>query len=205
MATLTADRRVLHADLTGDTIRAAEGSMVAYEGSVDFKNAGIGGGGGFRAALKQKIAGESLSLMECAGTGRVYLAQDAMDVVVIDLEGQTLTVESQHILALTSGLRTDVTFAGLGGLSAGHGLATTTVTGPGQIGVTSDGPMIGLHVTSGMPVVVDPQAYVANFGNLNMSMVSGVSWKTLVGEGTGENFSLRFEGEGTVYIQPAER
>lgn len=205
MATLTADRRVLYADLTGDTIRAAEGSMVAYEGNVDFKNAGMGGGGGFRAALKQKIAGESLSLMECAGTGRVYLAQDAMDVVVIDLEGQTLTVESQHILALTSGLRTDVKFAGLGGLSAGHGLATTTVTGPGQIGVTSDGPMIGLHVTSAMPVVVDPQAYVANVGNLNMSMVSGVSWKTLVGEGTGENFSLRFEGEGTVHIQPAER
>lgn len=126
-------------------------------------------------------------------------------MVVVDLEGDTLTVESQHILALTSGLRTDVKFAGLTGLSAGHGLATTIVTGHGQVGVTSDGPMIGLTVTPGSPVVVDPDAYVANHGQLNMSMISGVSWKSLVGEGGGEPFSLRFEGTGTVFIQPAER
>ncbi|GAB2869135.1 AIM24 family protein [Myroides odoratimimus subsp. xuanwuensis] len=205
VATLTADKRVLHADLTGDTIRAASGSMVAYSGNIDFKHAGMGGGGGLRAALKQKVAGESISLMECTGHGRAYLAQDALDVTVVELDNDTLTVESEHILAVTGGLKLDVQFAGLRGMTSGQGLATTKVTGTGQCAIMSDGPMIGLEVAPGMPLVVDPDAYVAGTGQLQMSLVSGVSWRSLAGEGGGEPFSLRFEGQGLVYIQPAER
>ncbi|CUR55666.1 conserved hypothetical protein [metagenome] len=204
MATLTAAHRVLHADLTGDTIRASSGSMVAFTGDVQFKSAGMGGGGGFRAALKQRVAGEAISLMECSGAGRVYLAEDALDVTVVDLSEDTLTVESEHILAVTSGLKLDVQFAGLRGLTSGQGLATTKVTGSGQCAVTSDGPMIGLEVSPGQPLVVDPDAYVAGIGQLQMTMVSGVSWRSLAGEGGGEPFSLRFEGQGVVFIQPAE-
>ncbi len=205
MATLTADKKVLHADLVGDSVRAAQGAMVAYQGNLAFKHAGMGGGGGFRAAVRQRVAGESVTLMECQGQGRVYLAQDALDVTVVVLDNDRLTVESQHILAVTDGLRLDVQFAGLRGMTTGQGLATTTVTGSGQCAITSDGPMIPLAVAPGMPLVVDPDAYVAGTGQLQMTMVSGVSWRSLVGEGGGEPFSLRFEGQGTVYIQPAER
>jgi uncharacterized protein (AIM24 family) len=205
LATLTAAKKVLHADLSGDTVRASAGSMVAYTGSVQFKNAGMGGGGGLKAALKQRVAGESINLMECSGAGRVYLAEDALDVTVIDLDNDTLTVESEHILAVTAGLKLDVQFAGLRGMTSGQGLATTKVTGSGQCAITSDGPMIGLAVAPGMPLVVDPDAYVAGTGQLQMTLVSGVSWRSLVGEGGGEPFSLRFEGQGTVFIQPAER
>jgi uncharacterized protein (AIM24 family) len=205
VATLTADKKLLYADLVGDSVRAAAGSMVAYTGTVDFKHAGMGGGGGLRAALKQRIAGESITLMECAGHGRVICAVDALDVVVVDLDGDTLTVESDHILAVTSGLKLDVKFAGLQGMTTGQGLATTTVSGSGQVAVTSEGPMIALGVGPGEPVVVDPDAYIASKGQLNMNLVSGVSWKALVGEGSGEPFSLRFEGSGSVFIQPAER
>jgi uncharacterized protein (AIM24 family) len=205
MATLTAHKKVLHADLGGDSVRAAQGSMVAYQGNLEFKHAGMGGGGGFRAALKQKVAGESITLMEVKGTGRAYLAQDALDVTVVRLENDKLTVESEHILAVTEGLKLDVQFAGLRGMTPGQGLATTTVTGSGQCAIMSDGPMIPLAVQPGMPLVVDPDAYVAGTGNLQMNMVSGVTWRSLVGEGGGEPFSLRFEGQGTVYIQPAER
>ncbi len=205
MATLTAAKRVLHADLNGDTVRASAGSMVAYEGNVQFKNAGMGGGGGFRAAVRQRVAGESVNLMECTGAGRVYLAEDALDVTVVDLDNDTLTVESEHILAVTEGLKLDVQFAGLRGMTSGQGLATTKVVGTGQCAITSDGPLIGLEVAPGVPLVVDPDAYVAGTGQIQMSLVSGVSWRSLVGEGGGEPFSLRFEGQGTVYIQPAER
>ncbi|GAA5145015.1 AIM24 family protein [Nocardioides marinquilinus] len=205
MATLTAHKKVLHADLGGDSVRAAQGSMVAYQGNLEFKHAGMGGGGGFRAALKQKVAGESITLMEVKGTGRAYLAQDALDVTVVRLENDRLTVESEHILAVTEGLKLDVQFAGLRGMTSGQGLATTTVSGSGQCAIMSDGPMIPLAVGPGMPLVVDPDAYVAGTGQLQMSLVSGVSWRSLVGDGGGEPFSLRFEGQGTVYIQPAER
>lgn len=205
MAVMSANGRVLQVDLNSDTVRAITGSMVAYTGVIDFKNAGMGGGDGFKAAMKRRVVGESISLMECTGTGRAYLAVKARDVYVIDLSGDTLTVESDSILAVSAGLRLDVKFAGLHGMTSGQGLATTTVSGAGQVAVISDGPMIGLEVWPGQPVVVDPDAYIANNGQLSLSMVSGVSWKSVIGEGSGEPFSLRFDGSGIVYIQPAER
>ncbi|MGY1787513.1 AIM24 family protein [Geodermatophilus sp. SYSU D00698] len=205
MAQLTAQKRVLHADLHGDRIRAASGSMVAFEGDVDFKSSGMGGGGGMRAALKRAVAGESISLMDCTGHGRVYLAKDAMDVLVVDLAGDTLTVESEHILAHTEHLRLDVEFSGLRGVTSGQGLATTTVTGQGQVAIVSEGPVMALEVAPGTDLVVDPDAYVGSRGRLSMNLVSGVSWKSLVGEGSGEPFSLRFTGHGLVLVQSSER
>jgi uncharacterized protein (AIM24 family) len=205
VAVLTAQGRVLHADLQGDSVRAASGSMVAYTGKVDFRSAGMGGGGGFRAALKQKVAGESISLMTCTGVGRVHLAQGAMDVTVVQLAGEVLTVESEHVLAVTDGLALDVQFAGLRGMTSGQGLATTRVSGTGQCAIMSHGPLIALAVAPGEPLVVDPDVYVAGVGQVQMSLVSGVSWRSLAGAGGGEPFSLRFEGQGVVYIQPAER
>lgn len=205
MAQLTANKRVLLADVQGTTVRAMSGSMVAYEGKVEFKSAGMGGGGGFRAAIRQRVAGESISLMECTGHGRVHLAYRAQDVTVVNVSNDTVTVESEHILAVTPGLNLDVQFAGLRGMTTGQGLATTKVVGSGQLAIVSDGPLIGLEVVPGQPLVVDPDAYVAGLGNLQMSLVSGVTWRSLVGDGGGEPFSLRFEGHGRVYIQPAER
>jgi uncharacterized protein (AIM24 family) len=202
VAVLTADKRVLHADLEGDSVRAASGSMVAYTGKVAFKHASASGG--LRGALKRGVTGESISLMACAGVGRVYLAQDAMDVSVVQLTNDRLTVESEHILAITDGLQLDVQFAGLRGMHTGQGIATTTVTGTGQCAIMSDGPLIALAVTPGQPLVVDPDAYVAGVGQTQMTLISGVSWRSMFGEDGGEPYSLRFEGQGIVYIQPAE-
>lgn len=202
MATLTANGKVLHVDLHGDTVRAAQGSMVAFTGNVEFKGASAGG---FGAALKRKVAGESLPLMECTGSGRAYLGVNAQYVTVVDLAADTLSVESQQLLAVGPGLTLDVKFAGIGGAMSGQGLATTTVSGNGQVAVLSDGPLMVLEVGGGQPLVVDPDAFVASSGQVRSTIVPGVSWKALFGEGSGEAFSLRFEGQGLVCIQPAER
>ncbi|NHC43674.1 AIM24 family protein [Motilibacter aurantiacus] len=197
--------RVLEAHLAGDAVRALTGSMVAYEGNVQFKNAGMGGGGGFKAALKRKMTGESLELMEMAGHGVVYLANAGMEVELVQLTGDTLSVESSALLAIGPGLRTDVTFAGLRGATSGQGLFTTTVSGHGDLAVLSDGPMIALEVSPAYPLVVDPDAFIAHRGQLSQTFVTDISWKALIGEGGGEAYSLRFDGTGVVYIQPAER
>ena len=46
---------------------------------------------------------------------------------------------------------------------------------------------------------------MASQGTLNQTFVTDVSWRNLIGEGSGEAFSLRFDGHGVVYIQPEER
>jgi uncharacterized protein (AIM24 family) len=198
--------KVLEVALAGESVRAATGAMVAYDGDVKFKHAGMGGGDGLRAALKRKATGESVSLMECTGHGIVWFAKDAMDVVLVELTGDTIKAESEHLLMIGDGLKTDVSFAGLRGATAGQGLFTSTVTGYGTAAlVSAGGPPIALEVSPQWPLVVDPDAYIASRGNLNQSFVTDVSWRTLVGESSGEAFSLRFDGSGVVYIQPEER
>ncbi len=202
----TNGRRLLEAHLNGDTVRALTGSMVAYEGDVQFKSAGMGGGEGLMAGLKRRATGESLKMMECTGRGVVYLAVDAQDVTLVDLADETLQVESQQLLVISGRLRTDVKFSGLRGAATGQGLFTTTVTGQGQVALLSaGGPLIGLEVSNQFPLVVDPDAFVAARGQLNQSFVTDVSWASVMGEGSGEPFSLRWDGQGVVYIQPAER
>jgi uncharacterized protein (AIM24 family) len=198
--------RVLQIELHGDTVRAATGSMIAYQGDVSFRNAGMGGGDGLRAALKRRATGESMSLMQCSGNGTVWFAKDAMEVLVVELAGDTLKVESEQLLAISDTLRTDVAFAGLRGASSGQGLFTTTVTGVGTAALLSaGGPPIALEVSPQYPLVVDPDAFIASRGRLDQTFVTDVSWRNLVGESSGEAFSLRFDGSGVVYIQPEER
>ena len=117
--------RMLAVDISGDAVRASTGSMVAYTGQVQFKNAGMGGGDGFMAGLKRRATGESLPLMTCSGSGTVWFAKDAMDVILVELNGDTLKAESEQLLALSDKLTTDVTFAGVRGMSSGQGLFTT--------------------------------------------------------------------------------
>jgi uncharacterized protein (AIM24 family) len=198
--------RVLEIDLHGGSVRAATGSMIAYTGEVSFRNAGMGGGDGLRAAIKRRATGESVALMQCSGTGTVWFAKDAMDVVIVELAGDTLKVESEQLLAISDGLRTDVAFAGLRGASSGQGLFTTTVTGAGAVALLSaGGPLIALEVSPQFPLVVDPDAFVASSGRLDQTFVTDVSWRNLIGESSGEAFSLRFDGTGVVYVQPEER
>ncbi|MBF6213547.1 AIM24 family protein [Nocardia puris] len=199
-------KKVIEAQLAGTSVRAISGSMIAYEGNVQFKSAGFGGGDGVLAGLKRRATGESLSLMECAGHGRVFFAVNGQHVTVVNLNGDTLQVESQQLLAFAGNLRTDVRFAGMGGARSGQGLFTTTVSGQGQVALLSaGGPLIHLEVTPQFPLVVDPDAFVAAKGNLNQSFVSGITWRDAMGQGAGETFSLRWEGQGVVSIQPAER
>jgi uncharacterized protein (AIM24 family) len=199
-------KRVLEAHVAGESFKALAGSMVAYEGSVTFKKASFGGGEGVLSGMKRRATGEGLQLMECQGTGTVLLANRAQDVVLVQLTGEQLQVESSALLALDSALKTSVTFTGLRGASSGgQGLFTTTVTGHGTVALLSDGPPVALSVTPSTPLVVDPQAFVAASGQLQQTFVSGVTWRSAIGQDGGEPFSLQFHGTGVVYVQPAER
>ncbi|MFX1760394.1 Protein of uncharacterised function DUF124 [Rhodococcus gordoniae] len=206
MQLLVKSKRVIEARLSSSAVRALSGSMVAYEGQITFKSAGFGGGEGVLAGLRQRATGEGLSLMECAGTGVVYLAHQAQDVTILELNNETLQVESEQLLALSGNLNTNVTFAGLRGGMSGQGLFTTTVTGTGQVALLSaGGPLIHLEVSPQYPLVVDPDAFVCAKGQLSQSFVTDVSWRSAIGQGSGEAFSLKWDGVGVVSIQPAER
>ncbi|RSN51263.1 hypothetical protein DMH12_22620 [Streptomyces sp. WAC 04229] len=196
--------KVLAVDMTGDAVKAKNGSMVAYDGEMAFKKLS-GGGEGIRGMVTRRITGEQMTVMEVRGQGTCWFADRASEINLVALQGDTLYVESSNFLAADAGLRTGTSFTGTRGASQGNGLFTTTVEGHGQVAIMSDGPAVALRVSAQYPLTVDPGAYVAHQGNLRQSFQSGVTFRTLLGEGGGEAFQIRFEGDGLVYVQPSER
>ncbi|MFE5871088.1 AIM24 family protein [Streptomyces roseifaciens] len=196
--------KVLAVDLTGDAVKAKNGSMVAYEGDMNFKKM-TGGGDGLRGMVTRRLTGEQMEVMEVKGHGTCYFADRATEINLVSLRGETLHVEASNLLAADAGLRTGTTFTGLRGASQGNGLFTTTVEGTGQAAIMSDGTAVVLRVTPSTPLQVDPGAYIAHTGKLKQHFQSGVNFRTFIGEGSGEAFQIRFEGEGLVYVQPSER
>lgn len=197
--------KMLAVDLAKETIRALNGSMVAYDGEMAFKRQGMTGGEGLRGALKRKIAGEGMTLMEITGQGTVFLASEATEVTLVQLAGDVLFVESESLLALDGQLQTGVQFIGMRGMGTGQGLATTKVEGHGTVAILSDGPALALEVTPQTPLCVDPHAYVGHRGQLQQDVVTDVNWRTVLGQGSGESVQFRYQGHGLVYVQPAER
>ncbi|MCY0917262.1 MULTISPECIES: AIM24 family protein [unclassified Streptomyces] len=196
--------KVLAVDLTGDAVKAKNGSMVAYDGQMAFKKM-TGGGEGLRGMVTRRLTGEQMTVMEVQGQGTCFFADRASEINLVNLRGEKLHVEAGNLLCTDAGLRTGTTFTGLRGATSGNGLFTTTVEGSGQAAIMSDGPAVVLRVSAQYPLSVDPGAYVAHTGDLRQSFQSGVNFRTLIGEGSGEAFQIRFEGEGLVYVQPSER
>ncbi|WP_434596747.1 AIM24 family protein [Streptomyces sp. A5-4] len=196
--------KVLAVDMTGDAVKAKNGSMVAYDGQVAFKKMS-GGGEGMRGMVTRRLTGEQMTVMEAKGHGTCYFADRASEINLVSLRGEKLFVESSNLLCTDAGLRTGTSFTGLRGGATGNGLFTTTVEGTGQAAIMSAGPAVVLRVSAQYPLQVDPGAYVAHTGNLQQHFQSGVNFRTFIGEGSGEAFQIRFEGEGLVYVQPSER
>jgi hypothetical protein len=110
--------KMLKIELIGEAM-ARVGSMVAYQGQVQFQQAlGSGGLGKF---LKQKLTGEGVPLMKVTGRGDVFLAELAKDVHIIDLEpGDALSINGSSVLAFDSTLQYDIKMVGgAGGLLVG--------------------------------------------------------------------------------------
>lgn len=196
--------RLLEVTLQNERVMTRAGSMVAYDGQMKFEKAILGGEGLF-GALKRRVGGESFDLMTTSGTGRVYVAQNAAEILLVPLQNDRIFIESSSVLAFDHGMRSNTVFAGLRGASSGQGLFTTSIEGTGNVAVISDGTAIALEVTQSEPLFVDPDAFIGYTGNVRQEFVFDVNWKTLVGRSSGESYQLKFTGGGIVYIQPSER
>jgi uncharacterized protein (AIM24 family) len=156
------------------------------------------------------MSGESNPMMATEGNGSVLYGFRGLHVTVIELTGDSLTVEADRILAHDAHLQTSVEFIGRGGVRSavrgamtGQGLFTTRISGQGSVAVLSHGGTFPLQL-NGDTVGVDPQAYVGHTGALNVDLKASVGLRDLVGRGSGEAFQLHVSGHGTVYVQASE-
>ncbi|MFC6019021.1 AIM24 family protein [Plantactinospora solaniradicis] len=193
--------KMLKIELNGEAM-ARVGSMVAYQGQVQFQALGSGGIGKF---LKQKLTGEGVPLMKITGRGDVFLADYAADVHLIDLEpGDALSINGSSVLAFDSTLQYDIKMVGGAGMMSSSGLFNCVFTGYGRIAVTTKGTPVVLNVDA--PTYVDPQAAVCWSASLQTGYhrAEQIGLGTLLGRRTGEAFTMSFAGQGFVIVQPSE-
>ena len=193
--------KLLKVELNQVTIQAKLGSMVAYQGDVTFEHAGSGGMG---RMLKKAVSGEGTTLMKMAGTGEVFLADQAQDIHLIQLENDYITCNGANVLAFDAGIDWDIKKVE-GGVAAAlsGGLTNMTLQGTGWVALLSDGPPVLLDV-SAAPTFADAQAAITWSSGVQTQVKVDANLKTLIGRGSGETVQMAFSGQGWVLVQPSE-
>lgn len=192
--------RMLKVDLAGTAghFFARQGSMVAYQGEVDFAYEGSGGVGKF---FKKALTGEGMSLMRVTGSGQVFLAQDADEIFLLGLEDESVTVNGANVLAFESTLEWNINRVEGASMLSG-GLFNTTFRGRGMLAITAFGTPVVLHVD--VPTFVDMQSAVLWSTGLQSSIRKTAKMAAAIGRGSGEAYQLCLTGTGVVVVQASE-
>jgi uncharacterized protein (AIM24 family) len=182
----------------GEPFMARQGSMVAYQGNVDFAFEG----GGASRFIKKALTGEGLPLMRCQGQGDVFLAERAFDVHLLNLNNAGLSISGKNVLAFSSSLDWNIERVKGGSMVAG-GLFNTTLRGTGWVALTTDGPPVVLNAAEA-PTFADTNAVVAWSAHLQTQLKTSFKAGALIGRGSGEALQVSFYGQGFVIVQPSE-
>ena len=179
------------------------GAMVAYRGNLTFKREGMLEKG-LGNALMKFVSGEMVPLSKIEGQGICYLADNAKNITILRLQGETLSVNGNDLLAFEQSVSYQITMhKRIAGMLSG-GLFSVKLSGNGMVAIMSHGKPLTLRVTPNDPLFTDPNATVAWSGNLSPDIHMDTSFKTLIGRGGGETFKMGFRGDGFVVVQPFE-
>lgn len=204
----------------GDVLFTKAGAFIAGEcygqKNYQFEKVLLGPQGNpLQAALGQlgrRFTGENLPLMKVTmrGDSITYYANEEQHVVVYHLnQGETISVESENILAFTQDCKYGIRFLAQGVISQ-KGLATSTLTGMGPnayAAVLVEGnPIVLSNMQNGSTIEADPDAVVCWVG-ADPGFKMDLSWKNLIGQASGESYMFEWaQGRAaTVIIQPKER
>jgi uncharacterized protein (AIM24 family) len=192
--------KLLKVELSEVTIQAKLGSMVAYQGDVEFEHAGSGG---MSRMLKKAVTNEGTDLMKISGKGEVFLADLAQDVQLLQLGGESITANGANVLAFDAGIDWDIKkVEGVSGMLGG-GLFNMELKGSGWVALVSDGPPVLIEL-DGTETFADPQAAITWASSLQTSIKTDIKLKNFIGRGSGESVQMQFNGQGWVLVQPSE-
>ncbi|MFF0459976.1 TerD family protein [Streptomyces mexicanus] len=184
----------------GQPVLARQGSMVLYQGKVDFSYKGAG----FAGRLVGNATGQEMQLMRCTGQGQVFLAEDATHLHPIELQGDAICVSADSVLAFDESLHHEVRRIEGHGIPGGA-LFTLQFQGTGTIVVKTHGTPVVLPVTP--TTFVDSNAVVAWSAAAQVIVSSQVRMRRNAYPGhTGEGVNLQFRAApgNFVVVQPYE-
>lgn len=191
-------------ELTDTAVLAKSGSMVSYDGFVQFawERPNI------EQALLQQYTQEGMLLMRCSGQGSLFLADAARDVHLVYLENEALTLNGSSVLAFEPSIDWTIALLQAPMAISTQGMWNVVLQGTGWVALTSVGPPVVMAVQPQSRVFVDPDAIIAWSAHLRLTfeqaMVLTNAWMP---QGrSGEEMQLRVEGQsGFVFVQPSEQ
>lgn len=179
------------------------GSMVAYRGGIRFEREGMMEHG-LGTFLKKAVTGEGAHLMKANGNGKLYLSDEGKRISILNLQNQSIYVNGNDILAFEPGLSYEIKLMRRVTSMMAGGLFNIKLEGTGMAAITTYYKPLTLMVTPDSPVYTDPNATVAWSGSLYPELKTDVTFKTILGRGSGETFQMEFKGTGFVVVQPYE-
>ncbi|GAA3640429.1 hypothetical protein GCM10023079_33040 [Streptomyces chitinivorans] len=193
---------LIRADLShdGQGVLARQGSMVLYQGKVDFSYKGAG----FAGRIVGNATGQEMQLMRCTGRGQVFFAENAAHVHPIELQGDAVCVSADNVLAFDETLQYEVRRIDGHGIPGGA-LFTMQFQGTGTVVVKTQGTPVVLPVTP--TTFADSQAVVAWSAGAQVIISSQVRLRRNAYPGhSGETVNLQFRGApgNFIVVQPYE-
>ncbi|GES30472.1 TerD family protein [Streptomyces angustmyceticus] len=184
----------------GQPVLARQGSMVLYQGKVDFGYKGAG----FRGRIVGNATGQEMQLMRCTGQGQVFFAETSAHVHPIELQGDAICVSADSVLAFDESLQHEVRRIEGHGIPGGA-LFTMQFQGTGTLVVKTQGTPVVLPVTP--TTFADANAIVAWSAGSQVIISSQVSLRRQAFPGhSGETVNLQFRGApgNFIVVQPYE-
>lgn len=196
------NQQLMRVDLTmgGAGVLARQGSMVMYQGKVDFSYKGAG----FAGRMVGNATGQEMQLMRCTGRGQVFLAEDGSHLHAIELQGDGICVSAESVLAFDESLQYEVRRIEGHGIPGGA-LFTMQFQGTGTIVVKTHGVPVVLPVTP--TTFADCNAVVAWSSASQVIISSQVRLRRNAYPGhSGETVNLQFRGApgNFIVVQPYE-
>ncbi|MEV0257550.1 TerD family protein [Streptomyces sp. NPDC050732] len=181
-------------------ILARQGSMVLYQGKVEFSYKGAG----FAGRIVGNSTGQEMQLMRCSGRGQVFLAEEGTHLHPIELQGDAICVSAENVLAFDETLQHEVRRIEGHGIPGGA-LFVMQFQGTGTVILKTHGVPVVLPVTP--TTFADCHAVVAWSAAAQAIVSSQVRLRSNAYAGsTGESVNLQFRGApgNFIVVQPYE-
>ncbi len=184
----------------GEKIQAEAGAMVSMSDSIKMESSIRGG---VMSGLKRSLlGGESffINTFTAEQPGEVTIAPALPgDIVALELQNQTLLVQSGSFLAATPDINIDTKWGGGKTFFSREGLFLLKCTGAGTLFLSSYGAIHLVDLEPGQRHVVDTGHMVAFDETVKYEVGRAGGWKTtLVG---GEGLVCKLTGPGRFYLQ----
>lgn len=154
--------------------------------------------------FKRILSSGGARLTKAKGKGRIYLADGGKKIFLINLEGETIYVNGNDLLAFEEGVAWDIKRMHKATGRQASPQFGMKLSGTGSIALTTHFDPLTLRVTPQAPLSTDPKATVAWSGSVNPRFRTDLSLKTLFLRRGGGSIQMLFQGDGFVVIQAQE-